>query len=43
MLVPSSLAGLKDVCKGHMAVIQMNSSDDAQYEAVCAKLGIKLA
>jgi len=42
MLVPSSLAGLKDVCAGHCAVIQMNSLDDASYEAVATKLGIKL-
>lgn len=42
MLVPSSFAGLKEVCQGSAANVQMNDLDDAQYESVCAKLGIKL-
>jgi len=43
MLVPSSFAGLKEVCQGSAANIQMNDMDDAQYENVAVKLGIKLA
>merc|ERR1712167_151092 len=39
MLVPSSFAGLKDVCQGSQFYVQANSLDDLTYEAVCKKLG----
>merc|ERR1712227_310346 len=42
MLVPSSSAGLQDVCDGTQVVVQMNSLDDASPASVAQKLGIKL-
>lgn len=42
MLVPSSLEALKVVCSGAQVFVQTNSMEDVTYEAICAKLGIKL-
>merc|ERR1711988_162727 len=43
MLVPSSIAGMKDVCDAAGIYVQMNAIDDAEYAAVCGKLGIVVA
>jgi hypothetical protein len=42
MLVPSSVAGVKAICDSVQASVQMNCMEDALYENVCDKLGIKL-
>merc|ERR1712167_93718 len=42
MLVPSSMAAIKKVCEGAQVTVQMNSSDQTQYDEVCKQLGIKL-
>merc|ERR1712178_440889 len=42
MLVPSSLAGLKEIAKACSSTVQMSCMDDAVYETMASKLGIKL-
>merc|ERR1711998_101999 len=42
MLVPSSSAGLQEVCDGPQVVVQMNSLDDTTPETIARKLGITL-
>merc|ERR1711907_791724 len=43
MLVPSSLAGIKQVCDAAQCQVQLNTMDDAIYETICGKMGIKVA
>merc|ERR1711934_26951 len=40
MLVPSSLAGIKQLCDAAQHTIQLNSMDQTSYEEVCKSLGV---